>query len=158
MPLEERIALLMQANFDEIGFKAEVKKVPWALFTEQVTKPENTPNISQIFVDAVTGDPDTLLYNMYILDRRHLEVAGISKDAKVDELLNKGRTVTRRERAAVYKKSASGCASWRRPSSPTTRRRVHGKQARVRAGAVGPAKAFGLSGMGFTFRLMEMTE
>ncbi|MEX0860611.1 MAG: ABC transporter substrate-binding protein, partial [Cucumibacter sp.] len=60
VPLEERFALLMQANFAEIGVKSEIQKVPWALFTELVTKPENTPNISQVFVNAVTGDPDTL--------------------------------------------------------------------------------------------------
>ena len=104
MPLEERFALLMQANFAEIGIKSEVKKIPWALFSEQVTKPENTPNISQVFVNAVTGDPDTLIYGMY-----HSSAAGTwqspeyLKDAKVDELLDKGRTVTSdEERAAAY--------------------------------------------------------
>ena len=55
----------MQANFAQLGITSEIKKLPWALFAEQVSKPENTPNISQIFVNAVTGDPDTLLYGMY---------------------------------------------------------------------------------------------
>ena len=124
VPLEERFALLMQANFAEIGIKSEVRKIPWALFSEQVTKPENTPNISQVFVNAVTGDPDTLIYGMY-----HSSAAGTwqspeyLKDAKVDELLDKGRTVTSTTSAPQpITRSASGCASSRRPSSPRTRR------------------------------------
>ena len=93
VPLEERFALLMQANFAEIGVKSEIKKLPWALFSEQVSKPENTPNISQLFVNAVTGDPDTLLYGMY-----HSSAAGTwqspeyLKDAEVDAALDAGRT------------------------------------------------------------------
>ena len=113
VPLEERFALLMQANFAEIGVKSEVKKMPWALFSEQVTKPENTPNISQVFVNAVTGDPDTLLYGMY-----HSSAAGTwqspenLKDAKVDEVLDAGRTVARRSQArrSLHRSSTSG---WR---------------------------------------------
>ena len=126
VPLEERFALLMQANFAEIGIKSEVKKIPWALFSEQVTKPENTPNISQVFVNAVTGDPDTLIYGMY-----HSSAAGTwqspeyLKDAKVDELLDKGRTVTSDEdRGRGLHRSRQAAARARaRPSSPTTRRR-----------------------------------
>ncbi len=38
VPARERIALLMKANFEAIGFKANVTKVPWALLTEQVTE------------------------------------------------------------------------------------------------------------------------
>ena len=61
VPLEERFALLMQANFAEIGIQSEIRKIPWALFAEQVSNPDTTPNISQVFVTAVTGDPDTPL-------------------------------------------------------------------------------------------------
>ena len=93
VPLEERFALLMQANFAELGIQSEIKKLPWALFAEQVSKPENTPHISQLFVNAVTGDPDTLLYGMY-----HSSAAGTWQspeylaDDEVDQLLEAGRT------------------------------------------------------------------
>jgi len=161
VPIEERFALLMQANFAEIGVKSEVRKVPWALFTEQVTKPENTPNISQIFVNAVTGDPDTLIYGMY-----HSAGAGTwqspehLKDAKVDELLDKGRTVTSdEERAAAYTEVSNRL----RELAPTIyaydQTAVFAASNRVSVPALSdPAKAFGLNGMGFSFRLMEMTE
>ncbi|MEO0989924.1 MAG: ABC transporter substrate-binding protein, partial [Pseudomonadota bacterium] len=48
VPLEERFALLMQSNFTQLGIKSHIKKLPWALFAEQVSRPENTPHISQL--------------------------------------------------------------------------------------------------------------
>lgn len=161
VPIEERFALLMQANFAEIGVKSEIKKVPWALFTEQVTKPENTPSISQVFVNAVTGDPDTLIYGMY-----HSSAAGTwqspeyLKDAKVDELLDKGRTVTTdEERAAAYTEVSQRL----RDLAPTIfaydQTAVYAASKRVSVPALSdPTKAFSLNGMGFMFRLMEMNE
>lgn len=161
VPLEERFALLMQANFAEIGIKSEVKKIPWALFSEQVTKPENTPNVSQVFINAVTGDPDTLLYNMY-----HSSAAGTwqsteyLKDTKIDELLDKARTVTGDdERAALYVEAGKRL----RELAPTIyaydQNSVFAASKRVSVPALSDkSKAFGLSGMGFTFRLMEMNE
>ncbi|HET7714009.1 MAG TPA: ABC transporter substrate-binding protein [Bauldia sp.] len=105
VPARERIALLMKANFEAIGFKANVTKVPWALLTEQVTKPETTPHAAEIAVAAVTPDPDSLLFNMYSstvpgtwMSAEHLS------DAKVDELLNAGRSeADPQKRAEIYK-------------------------------------------------------
>jgi len=161
VPLEERFALLMQANFAEIGLKSEVKKFPWALFAEQVTKPENTPNISQIFVNAVTGDPDTLLYGMY-----HSSAAGTwqspeyLKDAKVDELLDKGRTVTApEERAAAYAEAGERLKELAPTIFAYDQISVFAGSNRVKVPMMtDPSKAFSLIGMNFTFRLMEMNE
>lgn len=105
VPARERIALLMKANFEAIGFTANVTKVPWALLTEQVTKPETTPHATEIAVAAVTPDPDSLLFNMYSssvagtwMSAEHLS------DAKVDELLNAGRSeADPAKRAEIYK-------------------------------------------------------
>ena len=91
VPLEERFALLMQANYAEIGIESKIMRIPWALFAEQVSNSETTPNVSQVFVTAVTGDPDTLLYGMY-----HSSAAGTWQspehlnDAEVDRLLDAG--------------------------------------------------------------------
>ena len=92
-------------NFEAVGFTANVTKVPWALLTEQVTKPETTPHAAEIAVAAVTPDPDSLLYNMYNsgvagtwMSAEHLS------DAKVDELLNAGRSEPDpAKRAEIYK-------------------------------------------------------
>lgn len=160
VPLEERFALLMQANFAELGIKAEVKKVPWALFTEQVTKPENTPNISQVFVNTMTGDPDTLLYGMY-----HSSAAGTwmspeyLKDPKVDELLDKGRTAPDAERAAIYEELNKRLKELAPSIYAQDQTAVFAASKRVSVPALSdPSKAFALSGFGFTFRLMEMNE
>lgn len=161
VPLEERFALLMQANFSELGIKSEIRKLPWALFTEQVSKSENTPHISQLFFTALTGDPDTLLYGMY-----HSSAAGTWQspeylnDARVDELLEQGRTgADDAAREAAY----SALNEHLMEMAPTIygydRQSVFVASQRVKAPALSdPAKAFGLDGMGFSFRLMQVAE
>lgn len=161
VPLEERFALLMQANFTELGFKSEIVKMPWALFSEQVNKPENTPHISQLFVNAVTGDPDTLLYGMY-----HSSAAGTwqspeyLKDEEVDALLEKGRAATtEEERAEAYAALNERLMALAPTIYAYDRNSVFGASNRVSVPALSdPAHAFGMDGMGFTFRLMEMSE
>ncbi|WP_245453429.1 ABC transporter substrate-binding protein [Aquibium carbonis] len=160
VPIEERFALLMQANFAEIGIKSEIRKVPWALFTELVSKPENTPHISQIFANAVTGDPDTLLFPMY-----HSTLKGTwqspenLEDATVDELLVKGRTVTDpEERQATYAALNERLMEIAPTIYGYDRQSLFAASNRVKVPALtDPDKAFGLDGMGFSFRLMEMT-
>ena len=160
VPLEERFALLMQANFAEIGVKSEIRKIPWALFSQQVTKPENTPNVSQVFVNTVTGDPDTLLYAMY-----HSSAAGTwesteyLKDAEVDELLQKGRTTSdEAQRAAVYKALNKRLLAIAPDIFAYDQTAVFATSKRVTAPTLSdPSKAFGLAGMNFAYRLMEMT-
>ena len=161
VPLEERFALLMQANFAQLGVKSEIKKMPWALFAEQVSKPENTPHISQLFVNAVTGDPDTLLYGMYFSDAAGTwQSPEYLDDAEVDELLTQGRTITDEAgRAEAYKKLNERLMEVAPTIYGYDRQSVFAASERVKVPALSdPSKAFGLDGMGFTFRLMEMQE
>jgi peptide/nickel transport system substrate-binding protein len=160
VPLEERFALLMQANFAEIGIKAEVKKVPWALFTEMVTKPENTPSVSQVFVNTMTGDPDTLLYGMY-----HSSAAGTwmspeyLKDKDVDALLEKGRVAPEADRAAIYEELNKKLKELAPSIYAQDQTAVFAASKRVSVPAFAdPSKAYALAGFGFSFRLMEMNE
>lgn len=104
VPARERIALLMQATYTQLGFDVSVVKMPWALVTEEVTKPDTAPHAVEIAVSALTPDPDALLFNMYSssvpptwMSAEHLE------DAEVDRLLNEGRTETDPDkRAEIY--------------------------------------------------------
>lgn len=161
VPLEERFALLMQSNFTQLGIKSEIKKLPWALFAEQVSSPENTPHISQLFVNAVTGDPDTLLYGMY-----HSTTPGTWQspeylnDAKVDEYLEAGRSAADDAgREAAYKSLNARLMEIAATIYGFDRQSVFAASNRVKVPALSdPAKAFGLDGMGFSFRLMEMVE
>ncbi|MEX0860144.1 MAG: ABC transporter substrate-binding protein, partial [Cucumibacter sp.] len=82
------------------------------------------------------------------------------RDATVDELLDKGRTVTTdAERAAAY----TAVGNRLRELAPTIyaydQTGVFAASNRVSVPALSdPSKAFALNGMGFTFRLMEMNE
>ena len=159
VPIEERFALLMQANFSELGIKSEVRKLPWALFVEQISKPENTPNISQVFVNTMTGDTDTLLYGMY-----HSTEGGTwlspeyLKDAEVDALLEKGRTTTDdKERTAIYTELNKRLMALAPTIFAQDQTAVFAASDRVSVPALtDPSKAYALAGFGFTFRLMEM--
>lgn len=161
VPLEERFALLMQSNFTELGIKSEITKLPWALFAEQVSTPENTPHISQLFVNAVTGDPDTLLYGMY-----HSSTPGTWQspeylnDAKVDEYLEAGRTAgDDAGRETAYQALNARLMEIAPTIYGFDRQSVFAASNRVKVPALSdPDMAFGLDGMGFSFRLMEMVE
>lgn len=161
VPLEERFALLMQANFQQLGISSEIVKLPWALFAEQVSKPENTPHISQLFVNAVTGDPDTLLYGMY-----HSSTPGTWQspeylnDAKVDQYLEEGRSAdSDAGREAAYSKLNERLLAIAPTIYAFDRQSVFAASNRVKVPALtDPEMAFGLDGMGFSFRLMEMVE
>ena len=159
VPLEERLALLFQANLSEIGIKSTITKVPWALFSSSVNDPANTPHVSQIFVTAVTGDPDTLLYGMY-----HSTKAGSWQspehlnDAEVDSLLDMGRTGTSDEaREEAYSALNDRLVAIAPSIYGFDRQSVFVARSNIKVPALSdPAHAFGLDTMGFAFRLMEI--
>lgn len=159
--IEERFALLMQQNFSALGFNTEIVRVPWVLFTERVTSVESTPHISQVFVTATTGDPDTLLYPMY-----HSSAAGTWQspewlnDAEVDSLLEAGRTAADDAgREAAYAALNARLMDLAPTIYGFDRNSVFAASTRVTAPAMtDPEAAFGLDGMGFAFRLMTVAE
>lgn len=161
VPIEERFALLMQQNFSALGFKTEIARVPWVLFTERVTTPETTPHISQVFVTATTGDPDTLLFPMY-----HSSSTGTWQspeylsDPEVDAHLEAGRTAPTEEgREAAYAALNARLMDLAPTIYGFDRNSVFAASNRVSAPALSdPAAAFGLDGMGFSFRLMTVSE
>ncbi len=161
VPLEERFALLMQANFGELGFKSEIVKVPFALFQELVSKPETTPAISQMYVDSVTGDTDTILYSQY-----HSTLGGTwqspeyLKDNKVDELLDRGRTASdQADRAKVYEELSKHLKDVAPSIFAQDFVAVFAASNRVSVPALSEdSKRFLVPGYGFSFRLMEMKD
>lgn len=162
VPLEERYALLMQANFAELGIQSEIKKVPWALFSEQVTKPETTPNISQVYVNTVTGDPDTLFFSMYHSSAPNTWQSPENlNDAEVDAAIEKGRSATDpAEREAAYKELNARLMAVAPSVYAYDLQSVFAASTRVSAPALSgdPSKAFAVPAMGFSFRLMEVAD
>lgn len=161
VPIEERFALLLQANLAQIGLRAKVTKVPWALFSDQVSKPENTPTVSEIFVNTMTGDPDSLLSNMY-----HSQAGGTwmspeyLKDEQVDALLEKGRaTLDEAERAKIYEELGTQLIAVAPSIFAQDQISVFAASEKVSVPALSdPSKAFALAAFGFNFRLMEMKQ
>lgn len=158
VPLEKRFALLMQANLAQIGLKATIRKVPWAMFTELVTKPETTPSVSQVFISSVTGDPDSILYAAY-----HSSKSGTwlspeyLKDEKVDELLEKGRKVSQSERTEVYQELNKRLRKLAPAIFAQDQISVFAASPRVHAPALSePGQGYTVDGFGFNFRFIEV--
>ena len=126
-----------------------------------MAKPENTPHISQLFVNAVTGDPDTLLYGMY-----HSSVPDTWQspeylnDTEVDEFLDAGRTAATAEgRQEAYAQLNARLMEIAPTIYAFDRQSFFAASDRVNAPALtDPGQAFGLDGMGFSFRLMEVAD
>ena len=92
VPLEERFALMMQSDLKKIGIKSHVKKVPWVLFQDLSTKPETTPQVTQIFVVSNTSDPDALLFQQFHSSSKGLwSSTSWLNNAEVDRLLEQAR-------------------------------------------------------------------
>jgi peptide/nickel transport system substrate-binding protein len=94
VPLEEKIGLLIQQNLSEVGITASLVKVPWTLLTQQVTKAETTPNITQRFASAPYPDPDALISQN---ESRYMGTTlkmDWFEDAEIDRLTSSARLTT----------------------------------------------------------------
>jgi peptide/nickel transport system substrate-binding protein len=111
-------------------------------------------------VNAVTADPDTLLYGMYhSRDTATWQSSEHLKDPKVDELLDKARAENDpKAREAIYVELNKLLVSLAPTIYAYDNQAVFAASNRVKVPALtDDSKEFGLPGMGFTFRLMEMT-
>lgn len=104
VPARERVALLMQASFSQLGFPVTVTRTPWALVTEQVTNPPTAPHAIEIAVAANSPDTDSLLYNMYHSSMPPTWMSSEQlKSDEVDALLDAARIETDpAAREAIY--------------------------------------------------------
>jgi len=160
VPLEERFALLMQQNWGELGFKTKITRVPVSLYYQSVANKETTPHVSQIFTISLSPDPDSYLSSVYGT-RVHGQpyTAEWLTDAKVDELLDKGRsTMAPAERAAIYKQLADRL----RELQPTIWAyevvTTYPKSGKVSVPLLEEAgKIMPVAGMNMTFRKMKVT-
>ena len=116
VPLEEKIGLLVLQNLTEVGIKVNLTKVPWALLTQQATKPESTPNMTQRFVQAPYPDPDALIAQAHSRNMGTTLKMDWYSDPEVDRMIESANEVTdegkRRELyIAVQKKLLESASS-----------------------------------------------
>jgi peptide/nickel transport system substrate-binding protein len=102
---EEDLALLMQSQLDQIGFKTTVQSEPWNRVTEVATKVETTPNISEVFFGPTYPSPDSMFFTQY-----DSKAAGTwasmewLKNPDIDKQIEAARdTVDHAEQAKIYK-------------------------------------------------------
>ena len=94
-PARERGALMMQAIYSTLGFKAEITRTPWALLTEQVTAPATAPHVVEIAISAASPDTDSLLYAMYHSSQPPTWISSsYFANSELDALLDQGRVET----------------------------------------------------------------
>ncbi|MDP9835721.1 peptide/nickel transport system substrate-binding protein [Neorhizobium huautlense] len=95
LAFEAEVALLMQANLEQIGIKLDIKPEPWNRIVEMSSKVETTPASTQVNVSPSYPSPDAMFYNQY-----HSKAAGTwwsmewLQDPEVDALIDKARGET----------------------------------------------------------------
>lgn len=62
---EEDIALLMQSNLDQVGFKVAPQPDPWNRVTDLATKLDTSPNMSEVFFGPTYPSPDSMFFTQY---------------------------------------------------------------------------------------------
>jgi peptide/nickel transport system substrate-binding protein len=62
---EEELALLMQSNLQQIGFKVNLSGEPWNRVTEIASKVDTTPNVAEVFFGPTYPSPDSMFYTQY---------------------------------------------------------------------------------------------
>lgn len=155
VPFEERIALLMQQNLQEVGIKVNVVKVPWAVMTQRASKASTTPNASLIYVSPIVPDPDAALYPVY-----HSSSAGTwfsmewLKDAQVDKLLDQARAeTTPAKRATLYQQVSKRIVDLQPDVFGYVQNAVFAKQPNISVPALeDPNKTVVMQGGNFIFR------
>lgn len=102
---EEDIALLMQSNLEQLGFKVTNQPNPWNRITDLATKLSTSPNMSEIFFEATYPSPDSMFFTQY-----DSKAAGTwaslewLQNPDIDALIDKARaTGDVKQQNAIYK-------------------------------------------------------
>ncbi|WP_051469600.1 ABC transporter substrate-binding protein [Chelativorans sp. J32] len=112
MALQEKFALLLQANLAELGIKVNITSAPWPQIVEMATSPEASPHLACVATSLSTTDVDSMLWGEY-----HSSSAGTYLSMhwlhmpEIDAALEKGRQITdAAERHELYKELAKTIA------------------------------------------------
>ncbi|NKK56123.1 ABC transporter substrate-binding protein [Rhizobium leguminosarum bv. viciae] len=95
LAFEAEVALMMQANLEQIGITLDIKPEPWNRIVELSAKPETTPASTQVNVSPSYPSPDSMFYNQY-----HSKAAGTwwsmewLQNPEIDALIDKARGQT----------------------------------------------------------------
>jgi peptide/nickel transport system substrate-binding protein len=103
---ERQAGLLLAGNGQEAGLNMAMNTIPWMKYGDAATKAETTPDIVSVGNTAPYADPDGLLYPLFHSTDSHTWAVNPTwwSDPKVDDLLDKARSITdQNQRADMYK-------------------------------------------------------
>ena len=158
-PKGEPIGLLLQLNWQELGFQSELQRMPWAMYTQLTSKPETTPMVGMVYTFARVPDPDAYLYNIYHSSRHgQFSAAEHFADAEVDAMLDKGRSMPiGPERTALYEQLVKRIVDLQPSIWGYENINLYPKRDSVKVPLLeNPKLQTGLSGGNYVFRMMEM--
>ncbi|MBT9382831.1 ABC transporter substrate-binding protein [Pseudooceanicola sp. CBS1P-1] len=95
LAFEQEVALLMQANLEQIGITLDIRPEPWNRIVELSSKPDTTPASTQVNVSPSYPSPDSMFFNQY-----HSKASGTwwsmewLQDPEIDALIDKSRAQT----------------------------------------------------------------
>ena len=102
---EEDIALLMQSNLEQAGFKVTLQPDPWNRVTELATKLETSPAVSEVFFGPTYPSPDSMFFTQY--DQKAAGTWASLEwvaDPAIDDLINQARaTADKAKQVDIYK-------------------------------------------------------
>ncbi len=105
LAFEAEVALLLQANLEQIGITLDIKPEPWNRIVELSSKVDTTPASTQVNISPTYPSPDSMFYNQY-----HSKASGTwmsmewLQNPEIDALIDKSRSTTNvDEQNAVYK-------------------------------------------------------
>ena len=95
---------VIQAQLLGVGIKAKIQTMEWGAYLKKYL---DAPDMAEMSWNPSIGDPDHVTYMLLSSDRFPPAFnAGFYQNARVDELLRKGRTtVGDAERVAIYKEA-----------------------------------------------------
>ncbi|MES5099175.1 ABC transporter substrate-binding protein [Agrobacterium sp. BA1120] len=105
LAFEAEVALMLQANLEQIGITLDIKPEPWNRIVELSSKAETTPASTQVNISPTYPSPDAMFYNQY-----HSKASGTwmsmewLQNPEIDALIDKARGTTDvSEQNATYK-------------------------------------------------------
>jgi peptide/nickel transport system substrate-binding protein len=104
VPDEEKLALLLQANAQQVGLTVNVVKAAWSSYVDSVAAVDTTPNAGICFIAADYDEAGSMLYQRYHSDTAGTwsQIEWLYNDAIDEKISTSLSTIDQDERFAIY--------------------------------------------------------
>lgn len=107
LEVERKFGLILLDNLKQLNIKLNVKQLVWPDMVARAAKPDTSPSLFPVYLTANFADPDNFLSSSYSSAQAGTwSNPGFYKSAKLDELIEKGKTtVDKDQRAKIYQQA-----------------------------------------------------